>query len=263
MDITDLQYEAKGPVAWIRFNRPARRNALGNMSTRHLVQLCRQADQDAAVKAVVITGQGEAFCAGGDIQDTFQRGATMSEQQWSDRIREGPNVLAQLIQTMAKPVIASVNGLAMGGGATIALACDLRIASDRARFCFPFARLGLTPEFGCSYLLQRAVGAGRAMELLLLGELVDAASAQQYGLVNRVVEHAALESATAQWAAHLASLPPAAIARLKQLMQFARTHDLQATLEQEAIALGQCFTSAEHRTAVAQFLNRKAESKPA
>jgi enoyl-CoA hydratase/carnithine racemase len=82
-------------------------------------------------------------------------------------------------------------------------------------------------------------------------------------LVNRVVEHAALESATAQWAAHLASLPPAAIARLKQLMQFARTHDLQATLEQEAIALGQCFTSAEHRTAVAQFLNRKAESKPA
>ena len=99
MDITDLQYEAKGPVAWIRFNRPARRNALCNMSTRHLVQLCRQADQDAAVKAVVITGQGEAFCAGGDIQDTFQRGATMSEQQWSDRIREGPNVLAQLIQT--------------------------------------------------------------------------------------------------------------------------------------------------------------------
>lgn len=257
MNITDLQHERRGAVAWIGFNRPARRNALGDTTTRQLVHLCADAERDPAVKVVVITGQGDAFCAGGDIQDTFQRGAAMSEAQWSERIRQGPNALALALQTMRKPVIASVNGLAVGGGATIALACDLRIASDRARFRFPFAQLGITPEFGCSYLLQRVVGAGRAMELLLLGEFIDAAAAQQHGLVNRVVDHAALEGATQQWALQLAALPSQAVARLKQLMHFARHHDLPATLEQEALALGQCFTSAEHRAAVSRFLDRK------
>lgn len=258
MEITDLRYETNGAVAWICIDRPARRNALGDTTTRQIVQLCQNAESDHAVKIIIITGKGEAFCAGGDIQDTFQRGEAMTAQQWSDRIRQGPNVLAQLMQTMTKPVIASVNGVAVGGGATIALACDLRIASDRARFSFPFSRIGLTPEFGCSYLLQRVVGAGRAMELLLLGEFIDATTAQQYGLVNRVVQHQSLESATQQWASHLASLPQAAMARIKQLMHFARSNDLQATLEQEALALGQSFTSTEHRAAVAQFLNRKA-----
>lgn len=260
MVVTDLQYETDGAVAWIRFDRPARRNALGDTTTRQLVHLCERAEADPGVKVVVLTGQGEAFCAGGDIQDTFQRGEGLSESQWADRIRQGPNALAWRIHTMAKPVIASVNGLAVGGGATIALACDLRIASDRARFCFPFARLGLTPEFGCSYLLQRVVGAARAMEWLLLGEFVDAETARQHGLVNRVVAHDALADATRQWATQVASLPEAAVARLKQLMHVARTHDLQATLEAEAVALGRSFTSAEHRSAVTRFLQRKARA---
>lgn len=263
MDITDLRYETQEAVAWIGFNRPARRNALGDTTTRQLVALCERAENDPAVRVVVITGQGEAFCTGGDIEDTFQRGAARSEQQWSDRIRQGPNALALALQTMRKPVIASINGLAVGGGATIALACDLRIASDRARFSFPFARLAITPEFGCAYLLQRVVGAGRAMELLLLGEFIDARTAQQFGLVNRVTDHASLESATRQWALQVAALPQAAVARLKHLMHFARTHDLQATLEQEAVALGQSFTSAEHRAAVSQFLNRRASAPSA
>ncbi|QHE87092.1 enoyl-CoA hydratase/isomerase family protein [Hydrogenophaga sp. BPS33] len=263
MAITDLLYGVENAVAWITFNRPARRHALGDTTTRQLVCLCQRAAHDPAVKVVVIQGQGDAFCAGGDMEDTFQRGASMDARQWSDRIREGPNALALAIQTMGKPVIASVNGLAVGGGATIALACDLRIASDGARFGFPFARLGITPEFGCSYLLQRVVGVGRAMEWLLLGEFIDAATALQHGLVNRVVEHAALASATRQWADHLASLPAPAVARLKHLMHFARQHDLAATLEQEALALGESFTSIEHRAAVEQFLQRKATASKA
>ena len=261
MEITDLRYEIRDASAWIYIDRPSRRNALGDTTTRQLVALCQRAEIDPAVRVVVITGSGDAFCAGGDIQDTFQRGANMTEQQWSDRIRQGPNALAQLTQTMAKPVIASVNGLAVGGGATIALACDLRIASDSARFCFPFARIGITPEFGCSYLLQRVVGAGRALELLLLGEFIDAATAQQYGLVNRVVAHTALEDATLQWASQLAALPATALGRIKHLVQFAQTNDLTATLEQEALALGQSFTTDEHRAAVAEFLNRKAQAR--
>ena len=258
--ITDFVYETKSAVAWIHFNRPARRNALGDTTTRQLVQLCQAAEEDPAVRVVVITGTGDAFCAGGDIQDTFARGQNMTEPQWSDRIRQGPNVLARLIQAMGKPVIASVNGVAVGGGATIALACDLRIASDRASFRFPFARIGITPEFGCSYLLQRVVGVGRAMELLMLGDFIDATTAQQYGLVNRVVEHHTLQSSTQLWASQLTSMSAPAIAHIKQLMHFARSNDLQVTLEQEALALGQSFTSAEHRAAVTQFLSRKTSS---
>ena len=146
----------------------------------------------------------------------------------------------------------------MGGGATIALACDLRIASDNARFCFPFVRIGITPEFGCSYLLQRTVGLGRANELLLLGDFVDAATAERYGLVNRVVAQAELKRATQELLDRLLALPPSSLARIKALQQFAQTADLPATLEQEAVALGASFISAEHREAVSRFLQRKA-----
>ncbi|MET4575527.1 enoyl-CoA hydratase/isomerase family protein [Ottowia thiooxydans] len=258
MNITDLIYEKRDGIASITINRPERRNALGDTTTQQIVAVCEDAAADAAVRVVSITGSGdEAFCSGGDLRDTFQRGASNTEQQWSDRIRQGPNVLAQLLQNMPKPVVASINGVAVGGGATIALACDLRIASDTARFCFPFVRIGITPEFGCSYLLQRTVGLGRANELLLLGDFVDAATAERYGLLNRVVPHAELFKTTQEVLARLASLPAAALGRIKTLQRFAQTADLSSTLEQEAVSLGASFISAEHRAAVNSFLSRK------
>lgn len=258
MNITDLIYEKRDGIASITINRPERRNALGNTTTQQIVAVCEDAAADAAVRVVSITGSGdEAFCSGGDLQDTFQRGASNTEQQWSDRIRNGPNVLAHLLQSMPKPVVASINGVAVGGGATIALACDLRIASDRARFCFPFVHIGITPEFGCSYLLARTVGMGRANELLLLGEFVDAATAERYGLLNRVVPHAELSKATEELLARLAMLPAAALGRIKALQQFAQTASFPSSLEQEAVSLGASFISAEHRAAVNSFLSRK------
>ncbi len=258
MSITDLIYAKRDGVAWITIDRPHRRNALGDTTTRQLVEVCEDAAADAAIRVVVITGSGdEAFCSGGDLEDAFQRGAGNTEQQWSDRIRQGPNVLARLLQAMPKPVVASVNGVAVGGGATIALACDLRIASASARFCFPFVRIGITPEFGCSYLLQRTVGRGRANELLLLGDFVDAATAERYGLVYRVVPPAALANATREIADKLAAMPASAVSRTKVLQYFAQSADLSATLEQEALSLGASFISPEHREAVTRFLNRK------
>lgn len=263
MQITDLIYEKREGAAWITINRPERCNALGETTTRQLVQLCEQAATDGGVHAVVITGAGgDAFCAGGDMLDTFQRREGHTQQQWSDRIRQGPNVLARLLQAMPKPVVACINGVAAGGGATIALACDLRIASDKARFCFPFARIGLTPEFGCSYLLQRTVGAGRANELLLLGDFVDAATAERYGLVNRLSSHQELGRVTQEVVDRLVALPAGALAGIKGLQQFARSRDLRETLEQEALALGRAFTSSEHRSAVSAFLNRKSQERP-
>lgn len=258
MVFDDLLYDKQGAVARIAFNRPARRNALGDTTTRQLVQACSDAAADPSIRVLVITGEGEAFCAGGDFKDTFERGAGQTAEQWSERIRSGPNALVRVLQAMPKPVVASINGVAVGGGATIALACDLRIASERARFAFPFARIGITPEFGCSQLLQRVVGLGRAMELLLQAEMIDAATAERMGLVNRVVPHAELADATALAVAGLLDKPPDALGRIKAMLHRAHDMGMPAVLEMEAQELGRAFTSDEHRAAVAAFLDRQA-----
>ncbi len=258
MRYDDLLVDIRDGIARISINRPARRNALGDSTTRQLVAACGAAGERADVRALVITGEGEAFCAGGDFKDTFERGAGQTAAQWSERIRRGPNELVRLLQGLAQPVIASVNGAAVGGGATIALACDLRIASDRARFGFPFARLGISPEFGCSHLLPRVVGLGRAMELLLLADLVSAKEALALGLVNRVVPHAQLAESTDAVVGRLLAMPPAALGRIKRLLHAGLERGLTDSLEHEAQELGQAFTSAEHRAAVTRFL----ESRP-
>lgn len=257
--LEDLRYEKRGGVAHIVINRPARRNALGDTTTRQIVQACADAAADPQIRVLVITGEGEAFCAGGDFNETFARGADKTAQQWSERIRQGPNALARLLRGMPKPVVARLNGAAVGGGATIALACDLRVASDRARLCFPFAQVGITPEFGCSHLLPRIVGLAKAMELLLLAEPIDAATALQMGLVHRVVPHADLDDATTAVVDRLLSLPPQALGAIKSLVMEGLALDLEAQLEREAQALGQAFTSDEHRAAVAAFRARRAQ----
>lgn len=258
MDLADLCYSVNDGVARIAFNRPRTLNSLGGSTTQQLVQACTAAAADPAVRVLVITGEGEAFCSGGDFEDTFERGAGLSAAQWRDRIRQGPNALVRVLQGMAKPVVASINGIAVGGGATIALACDLRIASDRARFSLPFARLGLTPEFGCTHLLPRVVGLGKAMELLMLAETFDAAAAERIGLVNRVVPHETLQAATAQLVAGLLDKPAAALGAVKSLLHRGLTTACEAQLELEAVALGEAFTSQDHKNAVAAFLRRKA-----
>lgn len=259
MNLPDLLYEKRHGVARIAFHRPARLNALGDTTTRQLLQACEDAAADPEVRVLVITGEGDAFCAGGDFKDTFEGGSNKTAEQWSERIRLGPNQLVRVLQGMTKPVIASINGVAVGGGATIALACDFRIASERARFSFPFTRIGITTEFGCSYLLPRVVGLGRAMELLMLGHMIDADKAERIGLVNQVVPHEQLAQVTAELAAQLLEKPPRALADIKSLVHQGMTVDMERLLELEALTLGRAFTSEEHRVAVARFLSRKSD----
>jgi 2-(1,2-epoxy-1,2-dihydrophenyl)acetyl-CoA isomerase len=257
MNFDDLCYDKREGIARVAFDRPARLNALGDTTTRQLLQACMDAAADPSVRVLVITGEGEAFCAGGDFKDTFQNGAGKTADQWSERIRQGPNELVRVLQSMAKPVVASINGVAVGGGATIALACDLRIASERARFSFPFSNIGITPEFGCSHLLPRVVGLGRAMELLMLGDMIDAATAERIGLVNRVVPHAQLGQATADLVMRLLDKPRDTLGGIKSLVHQGLSTDMDRLLEMEAQALGRAFSSQEHRTAVTRFLERK------
>lgn len=258
MSFEDLCFDKRDGVAHISFNRAARRNALGDTTTLQLVRACEDAAADPAVRVLVITGEGEAFCSGGDFKDTFDRGADKSAAQWSERIRQGPNALVRVLQSTPKPVVASINGVAVGGGATIALACDLRIASERARFAFPFSRIGITPEFGASYLLPRVVGLGKAMELLMLAEMIDAASAERIGLVNLVVPHEELADATSDLVARLMTKPAGALGAIKSLLHRGLSLDIEELLELEAQTLGRAFTSPEHRSAVAAFLAEKA-----
>jgi 2-(1,2-epoxy-1,2-dihydrophenyl)acetyl-CoA isomerase len=250
-------FEKKNGVARITFNRPEKLNALGNTTTAEICSACEDAIKDPDVRVLSITGAGDAFCAGGDYKDTFERGFGKTAQQWRHRIRTGPNRLVTLLSTSEKPVVASVNGVAVGGGATIALACDIRIASDRARFGFPFSKIGVTPEFGCTYLLPRVVGFGKAMELLLTADMVDAHEAEKIGLVNQVVPHEGLQAATKRLIDKLLDRPPAALGTVKSMLYRSLSMDMQSALEMEALALGIAFTTDEHQAAVKAFLKRK------
>ncbi len=259
MTFKDLLFEKKGGVATITINRPERLNALGEGSTVEICRAAADAAADPEVRLILITGAGDAFSAGGDFKDTFARGLEKTAQQWRSRIRTGPNELVRILTTCEKPVIARVNGVAVGGGATIALACDFRIASDRARFCFPFSRIGVTPEFGCTYLLPRVVGLGKAMELLAFAEMIEAKEAERIGLVNQVVPHERLEEATRAWIDKLLAKPPSALGTVKSMLYRTLSMDMAATLEMEAFAISAAFKTEEHQAAVRAFLERKTQ----
>ena len=192
-------------VFTIRLNRPNRLNALSTEMARALVKALLKASRDDSIRAVVITGEGRGFCAGGNLkmlQDARQRKAN---GELKDLLEAGKEIIVA-ISTMNKPVIASVNGAAAGGGMNMALACDFRIASDAATFGESFAQVGLFPDFGGTFFLPRLVGHSRAAELFFTGEMVDAKEAYRIGLVNRVVAADKLPEETKKWADQLAAV---------------------------------------------------------
>lgn len=257
MTYKDLLLKKRGGVATITLNRPERLNALGDQTTMELCAACEEAIKDPKIRVLVLTGAGDAFCAGGDYKDTFERGFEKTALQWRHRIRTGPNRLVTLLSGADKPVIASVNGIAVGGGSTIALACDIRIASEKARFGLVFSRIGATPEFGCTYLLPRIVGLGKALDLLLTAELIDAREAERIGLVSEVVPHEQLQEATAMRVEKLLQKPPAALGMVKSMIYRSLSMDMLSVLELEALALGTAFKTEEHQEAVKSFLRKK------
>jgi len=254
----ELLYAQRDGIATITLNRPQRLNALGRTTTVDLCALCEQAIADPEVRVLVLTGAGEAFCAGGDYKDTFEPGFAQSAAQWRARVRRGPNRFVTLMQGCEKPVIAAVNGIAVGGGSTIAMACDLRIASERARFGMAFAKVGVTPEFGSTYLLPRLVGLGKAMELMLGGEIIDAREAERIGLVNRVVPHEQLHETVMALARALAARPAGSLGLMKSMLYRALSMDLPAVLEMEALALSAAVKTEEHQAIVRGFLAERA-----
>lgn len=244
-----------GAVATITLNRPEARNALTAEMKDGLLRALRGYAADAAVRAVVLTGAGPAFCAGQDLRE--HAGLVESGADPTGTVRLHYNPIITTITGMPKPVIAAVGGVAAGAGAALAFACDLRVAARRASVLMAFARIGLGADSGASWTLQRLVGAGRAAELLLLAEPLAADQALSYGLFSSVVPDDELAPAAHALAARLAAGPTAAYAAIKQGLAFAATHGLADSLEMEARLQAELGRTQDHRTATQAFVRKE------
>jgi enoyl-CoA hydratase/carnithine racemase len=242
-----LVQEVREGIATLTLNRPEVLNALTFELYVELRDLLQAFRYDEAVKAVVLTGAGRAFCSGGDVHQIIGELLTRDVKAHLEFTRLTAAVV-QNLRLLDKPVIAAVNGMAAGAGAVIALACDLRVASEQARFAFLFSKAGLTgADMGAAYLLPRVVGLGRAVELLLFGDTIDAATAERYGLVNRVVPPEALLPTALEWARRLARGPTLALSMTKRMVNNELDMDLLPALEAEAQAQALMLMTEDHR----------------
>ncbi|MFE3448594.1 enoyl-CoA hydratase-related protein [Nonomuraea sp. NPDC059194] len=250
-----IRYEVADAVATLTLDRPDAMNSLTVALKDALLGALREAAAADAVRAVLITGAGRAFCAGQDLREHAEN--LEAGRGLAGTVREHYNPIVELITGMDKPVVAAVNGVAAGAGASLAYACDLRIASERAKFAMAFAGIGLAPDSGASWTLQRLVGPGRAAELLLLGEPLDAARALELGLVTRVVPEGELLKAAHELAVRLAAGPTKAFAATKRALAFAASHSLTESLELEAELQDALAATDDHRAATAAFLAKQ------
>ncbi|MEM7189168.1 MAG: enoyl-CoA hydratase [Pseudomonadota bacterium] len=245
-------------VATITFNRPEKRNALGDILTPALRQvlLDLEADQDARV--VVLTGAGKAFCSGGDVSG--MSGGMGPSAPPGDRVRNlqhKQQTLTLRLFELSKPTIAALPGAAAGAGMSIALACDLRIASDNAFLTTGFARIGLSGDYGGSWFLRQLVGPAKAKELYFTGRRVQAEEALALGLFNQVVPYEELAEATRALATSIANGPPTAIRYMKQNINRAGGADLRTCMDWEADRLVRTAATEDHKEAVAAFMEKR------
>ncbi|MDQ7096530.1 enoyl-CoA hydratase-related protein [Desulfosporosinus sp. PR] len=254
MDYQFILYEKSEGIATITINRPELRNALTQALMAELGEAIDQADLDEEVKVLILTGAGDrSFVAGADINEVGARN-TLSELGPNSRLRRA--VLSGL-EHLSKPSIAAVNGYALGGGCELALACTLRIAADSARFGQPEINLGIIPGLGGTQRLARLIGKGRTMEMVLLGELIDAQEAFRIGLVNRVVPVAHLLEEARALAKKLAAKPPLALRAAKDAVDYGTDMSLETALEFENRLFAIVSGSADKAEGVAAFLEKR------
>jgi 2-(1,2-epoxy-1,2-dihydrophenyl)acetyl-CoA isomerase len=259
MDYEEITFGVEGGVAWIRLHRPDKLNALTTRLALETLDALSAAERDDDVRCVVVTGEGRGFSAGQDLTEFLGTAAPgeATTLDVAEHLRSGYNRMIAAIVALPKPVIAGVNGVAAGAGLSLALACDLRIASDAARFLQAFVRIGLVPDSGSNWLLPRVVGYAKSLELSMTGEAIDAAEALRIGLVHRVVPADEFPEALAGAAARLAAGPTRAIGATKALMGAALGLDLAATLEREAVAQAELAGSHDFAEGVAAFLEKR------
>jgi 2-(1,2-epoxy-1,2-dihydrophenyl)acetyl-CoA isomerase len=256
MDEVLLETRGDG-VLTLTLNRPDRLNALSWEMCDRLHQALLKAAEDREVGAIVVTGAGRAFCAGGDVKAMAE--ATTGLDAYEERVADLRRRMetARLLHEIAKPTIAMLHGPAAGAGLSLALACDLRIAGEDARLTTAFAKIGLSGDFGGHYFLTRIVGTAKARELYLTSPIVSAKDALAMGLVHRVVPDAQLESETMSLAREIARGPRIALGYMKQNLNLAESASLAIVMDAEALRHTRCATTEDHREAAAAFVAKR------
>jgi 2-(1,2-epoxy-1,2-dihydrophenyl)acetyl-CoA isomerase len=261
MPYETVLYEVEQGVGTITFNRPAVLNAINPPMIEELQDVFSTVRDDANVRAVVLTGAGRGFCSGADLKGRQRvkpgEGGPGASKASAERLRRTYNPLILAIRTIEKPFIASVNGVAAGAGCNIALACDIVVASEEARFGNVFVRIGLIPDCGGHFFLPRLIGFHKAAELMFTGELIDAREAERIGLINRVLPHAELPQYTRELAERLARGPTRAIGLCKRTLNIGATADLATALDAEAEGQGLASQTEDHWEGVQAFLEKR------
>lgn len=252
-----IRHATDNAVSWITLDRPEAMNALTWDQRERVIALLASASADPDVRAVVITATGRGFCAGADLRGAPAAGERITGDV-ARTLRLGAQRLVAAVLDCEKPVIAAVNGTAAGLGAHLALACDLVLAAEPARFIEVFVRRGLVPDGGGAYLLPRLIGPQRAKELMFFGDALTARDAERLGLVNRVVPPEDLEKTAREWAERLAAGPTRALALTKQLVNASLDTDRTAAFAAEAAAQEINMTTADAKEGVASFVERRA-----
>ena len=250
-----LRYEVKDAIATITLDRPDAYNALDEAMGRELLDAAIEADEDRAIRCIVVTGAGKAFCAGGDVKMFHDAGDRVGALIKRLTIHLH-GAISRLART-PKPVVMAINGVAAGAGFSVALAGDLAVAADSAKFTMAYSRIGAAPDGSSTYFLPRLVGTRRALELSFTNRTLSAREALDWGLVNRVHADAEFPAAVAALAGELAAGPTVAFGRAKQLLHFSTQEGLETQMELEAQAIAATSATEDFRNAVAAFAAKR------
>jgi 2-(1,2-epoxy-1,2-dihydrophenyl)acetyl-CoA isomerase len=250
---TTIRLEVAGAIATVTLDRPDALNALTVTMKQELLAAFRAVARNRGVRAVILTGAGRAFCAGQDLNERLRPDAAPLAVE----LRERYNPIIRAMRALDQPIVGAINGVAAGAGASLAFACDVRLAAEGASFLLAFGRIGLVPDTGATWFLPRLVGPARAAELALLGESLSAADAERFGLVARVVPADALADEARRMAERLAALAPKALALTKRAIERAWSVDLDTALEDEAFRQGIAGATADHAEGLAAFMEKR------
>jgi len=248
-----VRLDVADAVATITLDRPDALNALTIAMKEALARTFEELASDRTVRAVILTGAGRAFCAGQDLRERLQPGATPIGEE----VRLRYNPIARAMRGLPQPIVGAINGVAAGAGASLAFACDLRIAAEGASFVLAFGRIGLVPDTGATWTLPRLVGLAKASEMALLNDPLSAAEAERAGLVSKVVAADALMDESRAMAARLAAGAPAALAETKRLLTAGLSGDLETALAAEAEAQDRLGRAHDHAEGMAAFIEKR------
>ncbi len=256
MTYQEIQFTMAEHVGVITLHRPQQGNAITLQMARELLDAATRCDEDPAIRAVVLTGSGKMFCAGGDLKSFAEQGDQVALH--IKRITQALHAAISRFNWMDAPVVAAINGTAAGGGFSLALSTDIAIAADSAKFTMAYTRAGLAPDGSSSYFLARMVGLRRAKEMALLNPLLSATQAMEWGLINQVVADGEAVDTAMAMARKWAKGPTTAFGETKRLLLAGATESLESQMERESRAIAAMAASADGREGVAAFIDKRA-----